>query len=212
MKTAIFTSYTDSYSEYVKGLVATNPNVIASLVETFVYSDKLDQLIEYCEAGVHATWVDADTEIHGIMDSFIAPDGHIYVGKGYDTYFISVSPCEKSLSTLLAWRENMNTVRFDADALRPFRHLVTPVDTNSLLCHHMANIREGRVASLKRDSLKTVPKKLSDERYAACTKCVKYQTGSDKCGTCGCSSTMAEASKSPWRTCPEGKWASNIPS
>jgi len=204
--TFLFTQYTENYSAYADGLRASHAAVKAIRVESFAYSDKIDSLIEYCESGVHATWVDADTEIHGIIDSFVAPEGHIFVGRGYDTYYISVSPCERSLNTLKSWRQEMERVRFDADALRPLRHLVTPVDTSALLCHHMANIKEGRVASIKRDGLKLVPSEQSDKRHAICKSCPKYQPISDKCGTCGCSSTMREASMSPWRKCPEDKW------
>jgi hypothetical protein len=46
-------------------------------------------------------------------------------------------------------------------------------------------------------------------RIGICRSCPSYRSESDKCGTCGCSSTMTEASKSPWRSCPEGKWPSN---
>jgi hypothetical protein len=46
----------------------------------------------------------------------------------------------------------------------------------------------------------------SSVRHAICKTCPKYQAETDKCGTCGCSSTMHEASMSPWRKCPERKW------
>lgn len=211
MKTRIVTLYTSNYKIYFDGLSNSCPEVNGIEVDEFDYVNKLDVLISNCRSGIHATWVDADTEIHGIIDSFVAPDGHIYVGRAYDTYFISVSPCKKSIDTLEQWREEMQTQRFDADALRPFRHLVTPIDTGSLLCHHMANIKEGRVNSSKRQGLHSVPQDISLLRHATCMACPKYQVQSDKCGTCGCSSTMTEAASSPWRSCPEGKWPSNKP-
>jgi hypothetical protein len=206
MNTSIVTLYTKDYEIYFNGLSKSFPEINGVEVEEFDYINKLDLLISGCRSGIHTTWVDADTEIHGIIDSFIAPDGHIYVGRSYDTYFISVSPCEKSINTLDQWREAMQAQRFDADALRPFRHLVTPVDTGALLCHHMANIKEGRVNSPKRNGLHTVPPDLAISRHATCRECPKYRAESDKCGTCGCSSTMTEASKSPWRKCPENRW------
>jgi hypothetical protein len=43
-------------------------------------------------------------------------------------------------------------------------------------------------------------------RHNACKACNKYSASSDRCGTCGCSSTMTEATASPWRKCPENRW------
>ena len=60
------------------------------------------------------------------------------------------------------------------------------------------------------ESLPNLKNKISEidalKRLELCKSCPSYRAESDKCGTCGCSSTMTEAVASPWRKCPENRW------
>lgn len=209
MNHKIFTLYTQNYKEYIDGLRSSFPSINAIQVESFSYIDKVRALLKTVESGESATWVDADCEIHGPIDSFLAPPGHIYVGMGYDTYFISVGASEKTALFLRKWLAQFTRTSYDADALYPLRREVTPLFTAAFICHHRANVKEGRLGSDKRARQHQVPAEVTARRTEACKACPSYRPESDKCGTCGCSSTMTEASKSPWRICPEGKWPSN---
>lgn len=209
MNHKVFTLYTENYKEYIDGLMASFASINAIQVESFSYIDKVYALLEMVEAGESATWIDADCEIHGPIDSFLAPPGHIYVGMGYDTYFISVGASEKTALFLRKWLDQFIRTPYDADALYPLRNEVTPLFTTAIICHHRANIKEGRPIGDKRMRQHQVPTDITDQRMAACKSCPSYRQEADKCGTCGCSSTMTEASKSPWRSCPESKWPSN---
>ena len=208
----ILTIYTDEYKDFLSLLYKSFPGLESRHYESFAYINKIELLLEYVKIGKHATWVDADSEIHASPENFMAPANSIYVALGYDTYFISCGPGERTIRILEEWIELFHTYSlFDADALRPIRQYVTPVDTTAFMCHHKRNIMYNAVNSPKRMSLRQVSDAIASSRMDACKGCSNYQSAVDKCGTCGCSSTMALATKSAFRSCPLNKWPQPLP-
>ena len=62
------------------------------------------------------------------------------------------------------------------------------------------------IALRNRRILCPVSSESAASRLAVCRTCEYYRPSVDRCGLCGCSSTMTQRSSSRVATCPIGKW------